>query len=174
MFILRTKRTNHNLNLAIERANHIVSSDEFYDGIIVKDSFDMATCKGSHIVNQMRDFKMAVNVKVYFPKFYFSRALGFYDRREPFDINLNRRKLNRSVNSLTNTLIHEWVHMVDYFDNFHSYGHGDNKRQGKENTAPYFIGLMASGLSFSNKESQMIKTKRSFMVNTRRFYCGII
>jgi hypothetical protein len=174
MFILRTKRTNHNLNLAIERASYIISSDEFYDVIVAKEKFDMATCNGSHIVNQMRGFNVAVNVKVYFPKFYFSRALGFYDRRKPLDINLNSRKLNRSVNSLTNTLVHEWVHMVDFWDKKHSYGHGDNKRLGKENTAPYFLGNMAGGLPFSNVENQKIKTKINIISRIRRVICNAL
>ena len=58
-------------------------------------------------------------------------------RINPFEIHLNMYKLpKRSIDSIAQTLIHELAHSAGY-------GHGDNKKKGKQNTVPYKIPKIA-------------------------------
>ena len=76
----------------------------------------------------------------------YRKTTAYVDPSTPNTININTRKLNRSVASVVNTLVHEFVHTVDYTDENHSgidHGHAGNSNAGKEDTAPYWIGQQA-------------------------------
>ena len=66
--------------------------------------------------------------------------------------------------------------MMDHFDLYDSYGHGDNSSKGKENTAPYATGNIAAGHvrqmkpDFNEREIGEIKYKKpSIWSRFRRF-----
>lgn len=168
----KTKR----LARLIFEANELMKNPEFYHHIRIKDNFDMSTASGAHIAGQMQDQfpKLVCEVHVYSKKW--SKALAFFSSRYPNRININLAKLNRSDGSIIATKVHEWVHLVDFHDPVERYGHGDNSRAGKENTAPYWIDNLAEGLingkrpNFNNIESAKIVRKRSLWSKVKRFF----
>ena len=60
------------------------------------------------------------------------------------NISFNSRK-NHTVESITETISHELVHIADSYDIVNNYGHGSNRNQGsKKNTAPIMFGELFS------------------------------
>jgi len=136
------------LILATEKANEIISNGKLFNAVALKENFDMTDVDGEFIVERMREFIASgkvVNVKTYKSRNPWSKALGYFSSSRPLDINLNTRKLNRSQASFTNTLIHEFCHMLDNYDD-ERYGHGDNSAAGKQNTVPYWVGKQAGNI----------------------------
>lgn len=56
---------------------------------------------------------------------------------------MNDKKLNRSVESIAATIIHESVHVVNDSEQQYTFGYGNNSLANKENIAPYWIGDLA-------------------------------
>lgn len=114
---------------------------------IQQKEFDMADISGAKIAGFILEFIKfrTINVKFYKSRNPWSKAYGYYTKARPFDININTRKMDRSVGSFIATLIHEMIHSVDGMSE-HTFGHGANGSAGKDNTAPYWIGSLASEL----------------------------
>ena len=148
--------TNKKVVEAVKLANQLNDNHAFFDGI-KESKFDMSSASGSYIAREYVNFNQDINVKVYYPKWKWSKALGYFSPSHPLDINLNGYKLGRSIDSIVGTLVHEKVHMVDNMDTLHSYGHGSNDPSGKANTAPYWIGNFAKSIigevNFNNTEN---------------------
>jgi hypothetical protein len=140
------------VSTAVDEANSIHSAGQIYRLIGEHRAYDMSTALPEYISIKLCNFIMNndINIKIYKPKWRWSKAYGYFSPANPHDINLNYYKLNRSVSSIVGTLYHEATHQCDNEDKIHSYGHGDNSPKGKANTAPYFIGNVASGLFKTN------------------------
>ncbi len=136
----------------------LILSIRNYDDMV----FDLATCRSNEIANVMYNLHYGVNinvyVKVYYPKWRWSSALGYFSeykrlwykpwkfiKTDKKIIHLNGYKLDRAVPSLVGTLAHELVHVADSLSSY-SFGHGNNKPEGKQNTAPYWVGTCAKKL----------------------------
>lgn len=104
--------------------------------------FDMSNIDKRTVAREIISFIQAkdIYVKEYRSKNPWSRALGYFSRFKPNDVNLNNRRLNRSIGSIANTIVHEIVHMTDNYVEEYVFFHGNNNPVGKENTAPYWIG----------------------------------
>jgi hypothetical protein len=147
---------NQKVKEATIKANDIVMNNGEFEQIIKKNkAFDMAIPEditGEVVLGSMRGVlaERDVFIKIYYPWYRFSRALGYFTTNRPFDINLNGYKLKRSEESVVATLVHELVHMSDNLDQYLSYGHGAgrnaNNPKGKSGTAPYWIGNLAASL----------------------------
>ena len=153
------------LKRAVEEANKLIVNYEFLNEIKIKKHFDMATCDPKVIARDMEQYKhIDFYVKGYYKRF--TRALAYFDSRYPDRFFINEAKLNRSFASIVATLIHEWVHFLDHLNKNHYYGHGDNRREGKQNTAPYWIDNLAQHMisgqpyDFNNNESSNIVRRR--------------
>ena len=153
---------------AAKKANDLLNNDNFINSIKAKSHFDMATCNGLRIVQNINFHKNAplsvIVVKTYKSKNPFSSAYGYFSPSKPDHVFLNTRKLNRSIGSITSSLIHEMIHYLDYKDPIHSFGHGENDPIGKNNTAPYWIDNVAQAIiddkkpEFKNLENSKIYT----------------
>lgn len=109
--------------------------------------FDMTEATGDHIAKKIIEFKHSgqhINVKFYKSPNPWSKAYGYYTKARPFDVNINTRKMNRTTGSFVATLVHEMIHAIDGLDMVYDFGHGGNSSVGKDNTAPYWIGNLAS------------------------------
>lgn len=149
----------------VNLANDLIVSSNFAIKLNNKKSFDMATCDGTRILslyNQAIKLKKELYVYTYRSKNPFSHSLGYFNPSKPDNIYLNSKKLNRTRGSIVASLIHESVHWLDYYDKVHSFGHGDNSPQGKQNTAPYWIDNISEALlkgvepNFNNNENKNI------------------
>lgn len=80
-------------------------------------------------------------IRIYKPKNPFSSANAYVSPKYKNTLFLNSRRLDREIQDIINTIVHECVHVSDYNDNGQiDFGHGTNESLGKENSAPYWIG----------------------------------
>lgn len=141
--------SNPKITNCVALANDNSNWDFLEDEIKLKDSFDMSTLSPQLVYEDIRAFweEKDITVKIYYPKWRLSKAIGYFTPSRPLDINLNGYKLNRSQYSIIGTFFHELVHLSDNHNKNQSYGHGDNNPLGKQNTAPYFIGNVFTNLN---------------------------
>lgn len=154
MQIFKLKTLEHyKVNAAVTFCNDVLlNSDgllqEFLQAIDEKE-FDMATCSGDYIARKILAFRESgsvINIKYYKSLFPCSKARGYYTHKRPFDINVNLRRIDRPTASFVETLVHEFIHILDGLDWANDFGHGDNSKEGKEKTAPYAIAAIARDL----------------------------
>lgn len=133
-------------------ANQKDTWDLLRDNLLLKESFDMSTLSPILVYEDIRSFWIEndIEIKVYYPKWRWSKAIGYFTPSRPLDININGYKLNRSIDSIVGNFYHELVHLSDNANEFHSYGHGSNNPSGKMNTSPYFIGNVFTNFNDDN------------------------
>lgn len=169
---------NITLDICVREANSEILVDSICDAIKHRPKFDMSTIDNESLAEDLREFfnKNIMFVVVYKPLWRWSRALGYYTHKKPTTIHLNHYRLNRNISSLVGTFYHEMVHMMDHFDVYNSYGHGDNSKHGKENTAPYAIGNMAkamvnnTNIDYNDQRVGQIKLKNSIWFRVKRLF----
>ena len=140
-------------NLKIKEAVIEANSEDvtmlLINDICDTDQFDMTDATNEHISISIQKFLIEndIFINVYYPKWKWSKAIGYFSINNPTTININGYKLNRSIASFVGNFYHELTHMVSANDNIYSYDHGSNDPTGKENTAPYAIGDIAYWLA---------------------------
>jgi hypothetical protein len=133
----------------------LASKPEFWDAIRAHPEFDYTDLTPSEIERRLREANATITVKLWRPNAGgFSRTVAVTDSRYPRTVFYNKHKLNRGVANIVNTIVHEYVHNVDYFDDGNKnieYGHGSQSAAGKSNRAPYWIGDLAERIYRSEK-----------------------
>ena len=130
------------IKLAVEDANDILNDSTFYQLINQFEQFECAKKKPEEIAEIINQNSLEVVVKLYKPRWVFSKVLGYFVKSKPKTIFLNARKIYRPSASVTNTIIHEYIHAIDYNHNNEliEFGHNCGVHKG---TAPYEIGNLA-------------------------------
>lgn len=143
--------------LAVEDANELLGSEPFYRLIAQSTPFKCTNLTPEAISNIIKESFLEVEVLLYKPQWHFSSVLGYFSSDYPNNIFLNARKIYRETNSITNTIIHEYVHAVDniYDRKIINFGHDCAHQSG---TAPYVIGQLAEKMV--NKG--LVEIKESF------------
>jgi hypothetical protein len=136
---------------AVEKANEVLRNPEFYAQVAQQSSFDLATIPPKTVAGLMYDARLKITVDLYYSVSPLSNIDGYDDQDRPDVVHLNIWKIDRSVASICNSIIHGAVHAVNaqinlYYFNHCYFGHGDSRREGKEKTAPYAIGAIAQKL----------------------------
>lgn len=133
---------------AIKKANNI--QETMLKKIVQEPQFYMSNTPSSVIATKINLFIEAdeqMEVHIYYPRWRWSKAIGYYDPRYPRNIYLNGYKLGRTQGSIVATLWHELVHAVDDIYKDLSFGHGNNTwTPEKEESAPYKIDYIAEVL----------------------------
>lgn len=143
MIRISYKGFNRNLRLAVNNINNLLQQEYFYLGIRKHRYFDMCDITPSQLAELMRIAEFQMEVDLYYTLLPFSNTLVSDSKDTPTTIRLNKWNLNRPVESICNTLMHQCVHALNAcYPQFH-FGHGDNSNTGKENTAPYWIAALA-------------------------------
>ena len=173
MFKLVGRNTSKKVSEAIQVANSSAYKVKLKNNLNLIKSYDMSTAKPDYIHRKI--FAVLENddiyVKIYYPRWKYSKAIGYFSPSNPRDINMNGYKLNRSKSQIVGTLYHELVHMADNVDMIKSYGHGDNSPKGKSNTAPYLIGSKAAScVDISDYETKDIHTYRKYTPWYKKLY----
>ena len=127
---------------AVAAANSLLENPKFYEGIAKKGSFDHTSESAVDIASWIMNSSVGIRVKLYNGD-RGSTTNAYVSTESPNTIYLNQDKLKRSVGSIAGTLIHETVHAVDRSLKNHRFGHAGNSRQGKQNSAPYWIAGLA-------------------------------
>jgi hypothetical protein len=124
-----------------EFINDLFNTDILYNSIIKKDSFTHTEYKPKDIASIMKKDDTEIQIKLYKSKNPFTNSNAYVNRKYPNTLFLNTRKLWRDKKEIVNTIVHECVHVIDYSENGKiDFGHGDNYPNGKEDSAPYWIG----------------------------------
>jgi len=111
------------------------------------DNCDVTNRKIASILISSRNYGEVI-VVIYRPWWRWSKAVAYFSKKKPNQININRYKIpHRSINDYIETLVHEYVHLIDNKYLQFDFGHGDNSSNGKQNTAPYSIGRIARKLA---------------------------
>lgn len=133
----------------------LASNSHFWDAIRTHPKFDFTDLTPTEIERRLREANATITVKLWKPHFgRYSRTVAVTDSRYPRTVFYNQNKLNRGVANIVNTIVHEYVHNVDYFDDGNmqiEYGHGSQSAVGKSNSAPYWIGDLAERIYASEK-----------------------
>ena len=133
-----------NLSAAVTYANRLAASEEFWADIAAKPAFDFTTLTPAEVADRLRASSSTVTVKLYRARW--PATIAATDPDNPHTIFYSKSKTGRPVADMVNTLVHEFVHNVDYFDDGNEaieMGHGDNSATDKSDSAPYWIGGLA-------------------------------
>ncbi|HEX5149924.1 MAG TPA: hypothetical protein VFW07_00670 [Parafilimonas sp.] len=145
---------------AIDFTNNLLNDDEFYHRIKEKNSFDLSTATPEQVADLLRASVLIFNVEFFYPNFLnfkYRKTFAYTDGNYPNRLFLNYKKLNRSSESITATIIHESIHAVDNNETQYTFGHGNNSPIGKENTAPYWIGNLAYSILTGNQHFALLQ-----------------
>ena len=141
---------NQKLHEAVAFVIDLLEQEEFYEAIAKKGSFDFTNKRPSEIAEYIKNKKQETVVRLYTPRWVrrvrHRNTNAYVDPNYPNTLFYNSRKLWRSVGSMVNTVVHEYVHSVDYSADGNpalEYGHGDQSSDGKKDAAPYWIGDLA-------------------------------
>lgn len=141
------------VRFAVDQAEILLSDDNFYKEISKKRNFRKTRASPKQIASFIEENKLVLVIQLYESKQIRTKTLAYYSSKHPNTIFLNTRNLERSVASIVGTLIHEYVHAIDRHVKEYRFGHGSNSRIGKKNTAPYWIGNLASRMSLANQST---------------------
>jgi len=133
--------TNKKLHKVVNMANDPDLSLSVFNDIKKCSSFDMCDCTGHHISTQYADFLLSndIHINIYYPKWRWSKAIGYFSKNNPLQINFNGYKINSmDEHNLVSLAYHESGHAWDYFSECYCH-HGDNKSAGKECTFQYSL-----------------------------------
>lgn len=152
MSVFKLENTNWGqVNAAVKFCNEMLLNPDIHLHDFLQDieskEFNMTEASGDYIAKKLLWFiqqEHRINIVFYRSRNPWSKAYGYYTKARPFDININTRRMNRTTASFVATFIHEMIHAIDGLDMVYDYGHGDNSSAGKQDTAPYWIGTLAS------------------------------
>ena len=132
---------------AVGYVNDLFEDENFWGEISENESFDFSIHTPSEISEFMKNKTDEVIIRLYRPRWPRHRRTNAYtDKKYPNTLFLNSKKIWRGIGSIVNTIVHEYVHSVDYTEDGSSrvdYGHGSQASSGKSNAAPYWIGDLA-------------------------------
>jgi hypothetical protein len=140
---LRYKGRNKNILKALKVANGILNNPEFYRRIDAFGQFDNtepSDLSAAKISSFIKNHPKKVFVKTYLGKPGTNAKTG---RSTSFK--LNRLRLGRPINNIAKTMIHEYVHCVDFALKGYGFTHVDNDNSDgdEDNTAPWAIAQIA-------------------------------
>jgi ssRNA-specific RNase YbeY (16S rRNA maturation enzyme) len=118
-------------------SNKALGCEELY-AKISSEQFTFTSEKGEEISKKLRSNNFPTPVISYKSKNPWSASLAYTTPAEKV-IYLNLRNINRSQESIAETVIHEWTHLKGY-------SHGDNYPKGKEDSVPYKVARLAREL----------------------------
>ena len=137
------KETNsEKLMEAVQNANKVLDNLDFYKRISVIKTFDYSEITGDILSAIIKNSKIEAEVIIKKPLNPFSSATAFTKPKLPNSIFIYSSYLksrNSSVTDIVATLVHEYIHLIDYNELDYDFGHGSNRREGKENSVPYLI-----------------------------------
>lgn len=132
---------------AVMMANDVLRDEEFYRQIAIHPYFDNCNTTPTTIARLMRESAFTMTVDLYYALSPMKNIDGYDDPENPFVIHMNVWKIDRSPESMCNSIIHACVHAVNAYYDEYEFGHGDSSLAGKANTAPYWIGALAQQMN---------------------------
>jgi hypothetical protein len=142
---------NRKVKDAVAEANQLLRDLDFYEAVAVQSGFMLSSHSPAVIAELMRSAQFTMRVDLYHAANALGAIDGYDDLEDPLCIHLNIWRLDRSVASICNSLVHACVHALNakvnqsYLNQYY-FGHGPARTPGKEKSAPYAIGAVAQQL----------------------------
>ena len=139
--MFKTNETNILVNEAVKDANDVALRSYVIGRISGDNRYDMCNCDNFKLAIDFRNQFESRNVyvKIYYPKWRYSKAIGYFNASIPDEINVNGYKLNSMKKwQLVSNFYHEFAHSIMEFSSCDCH-HGSNSSVGKENTFQYSI-----------------------------------
>lgn len=127
---------------SIKLANNVLEDSDFYTRLSKIKGFDYSDITEEVLSKLIFDSQKIASVIIKRKQNPFSAATAYTKPAYPTLIFIyNSYLTSKEVNAIdiACTLIHEFVHLIDYESADYDFGHGNNYNAGKENTAPYAI-----------------------------------
>lgn len=144
-------RSYRGVQQAVARTNDLLRDPAFYEEIATQPRFALSSSPSDTIADLMRKARIIMRVNLYYAISPLYNIDGYDDTENPFIAHMNIWRIDRSVASLCNSLVHACVHAVNaqanrfYFNQYY-FGHGPATGTVREKTAPYAIGAIAQRL----------------------------
>jgi hypothetical protein len=87
------------------------------------------------------------------------RVHGYDDRDNPDLIHVNIFRSEWTHSSIVNTIIHQMVHAINDLHMEFNFSHGDRNSEGKQNTAPFWIG------NYAEERTEISQSMRRGMIH---------
>lgn len=148
------------LNEAVDLANRILDDARFSERILAHATFDnlRSGWTNEDVITALLGYNTVVRIETYKPAFRYSSVNARTGGGKK--ISMNARNINgswpfgrtRSLAAITNTIIHEYVHAVDFGMRVAGgplvMTHRDNHNDGDEdNTTPWAVGRIAQDIA---------------------------
>lgn len=146
LIMFRYDGDNVKLNSAVALANDYELLNYVYEQIKSANRYDYSDAPVTYIAKKYYEFMRicAITVKVYYPKYRWSKAMGYYSAANPRVININGYKLTSiDLEQLVSLFYHESCHAWNASDDKYSVHHGiggnANNPKGKEKSMMYSV-----------------------------------
>ena len=148
---------NDKVSDCVEFINDLFEIEMFYDSISNrKEPFTHTEYPPNRISSILKSDNSQITIKLYKSKNPFTKSNAYVSPKYKNTLFLNTRKLWREKPEIIDTIVHECVHVADYSENGQiDFGHGDNYSEGKENSAPYWIGNKAKQFYLDSLKSDI-------------------
>lgn len=133
---------NKKLKEAAALANDYEILDHIRNEIAQAPKYDYSDVDNHYIAKEYFKYMRIVwlNIKVYYPKYRWSKAMGYFSPNEPTVININGYMIDKmQLEQLVSLFYHESAHSWNESDASCNVHHGNNSAIGKENTMMYSI-----------------------------------
>lgn len=152
-FRYNTANRNRSVAEAMRFAERLSREDDFWRDVASLPAFaqtaDEKRFTPARVASTVKGCADTVDVYHYTSSDPESTTTAYVSTAAPFKIFLNTRRLARSEGSHTNTLVHEFVHVVDCFrdtlgrNGRFEFGHDREYSSERRRSAPYAIGNLA-------------------------------
>lgn len=145
---------------ATDKTNELLKNAEFYKAIANHPNFDLSTASPNIIADLLEKSDLEFKVEIFYPNVFqsikYRKTFAYTDERFPNTLFLNYKKLDREIEDISATIIHESIHALDDAEETYTFGHGNNRTVGKDNTAPYWIGNLAYRILKNNPNAPLL------------------
>jgi hypothetical protein len=133
---------NEKVRKAVVLANDYELLNHVYGEILRAPQYDYSNAPNTYVAAKYFEFMRIVdiNIKIYYPRWKWSKAMGYFSPADSRSININGYMLNiMTLEQIVSLFYHESAHSWDYTDSKYHVHHGDNSPAGKQNTMMYSI-----------------------------------
>jgi hypothetical protein len=142
--------TDAGLAAAVSYVGALDADADFWRQVREKRRYTFATIAPAEVERRLRASPSTIKILLWTPKpadaDRYKKTVAVTDSKFPRTLFYHTKFLGNDVGDKVNTIVHEFVHNVDAFDDGNAgrqMGHGGNSSRGKKDSAPYWIGGLA-------------------------------